>query len=357
MKKRLLIMLSLLSLIVAACGGDATSDTTAAGAGTGEGGEPATGPANVIRFTFAPDPVWDYINDTGIKEGDRGRDRGPGHLPDHLGRVRDLRRGLRRHRVGGRLRGADAGQAETGQQSVIFGKYNIDRSIITVPASDTTSQTLEDLVGKQIAVWDSVSSTLIWGIIAQQLHDLDLRTGGGDFELVQVDITNTGPVAAQGDVDGAIVLPDFAVNELMTGQLRVLYDGRTAAELYAADDRGQPRFHEGPMINVFLARQDWYEEHQEEVKVFLRMWEEGIQAWQANKTEIIASYPQHFAVETDEQIQFMQDWLVEHDWFVSSVYLDQEWIDATLPMFDVMRDNGFMATDEPDPVFDMPQDS
>jgi ABC-type nitrate/sulfonate/bicarbonate transport system substrate-binding protein len=355
MKKRLLIMLSLLSLIVAACGGDATSDTTAAGAGTGEGGEPATGPANVIRFTFAPDPVWDYINDTGIKEGIEA-ETGVRVISQTTWDEFGIYAGGFADVVSVADFEVPTLDAETGQQSVIFGKYNIDRSIITVPASDTTSQTLEDLVGKQIAVWDSVSSTLIWGILAQQLHGLDLRTGGGDFELVQVDITNTGPVAAQGDVDGAIVLPDFAVNELMTGQLRVLYDGRTAAELYAADVVGNPD-HEGPMINVFLARQDWYEEHQEEVKVFLRMWEEGIQAWQANKTEIIASYPQHFAVETDEQIQFMQDWLVEHDWFVSSVYLDQEWIDATLPMFDVMRDNGFMATDEPDPVFDMPQDS
>lgn len=352
MKKRLLILLSLLSLIVAACGGDAASDTTAGGGGDGE---PATGPSNVIRFTFAPDPVWDYINDTGVKEA----------IETETG-VRVIAQttwdefGIYAGGFADIVSVADFEvptlDAETGQQSVVFGKYNIDRSIIAVPASDTTSQTLEDLVGKQIAVWDSVSSTLIWGIIAKQIHNLDLRTGGGDFELVQVDITNTGPVAAAGDTDAAIVLPDFAVNELMTGALRVLYDGQTSAELYADQIVGDPE-HEGPMINVFLARQDWYDEHQEEVKVFLRMWEEGIQAWQENQAEIIASYPQHFAVETDEQVQFMQDWLAEHDWFVSTVYLDQAWIDATLPMFDVMRENGFMAEDEPDPIFDMPQDS
>ncbi|MGF1666120.1 MAG: ABC transporter substrate-binding protein [Acidimicrobiia bacterium] len=354
MRKRLLVMLSLLSLIVAACGGEATSETTAAG-GTAEGGEPATGPANVIRFTFAPDPVWDYINDNAIKE-EIEAETGLRIIAQTTWDEFGIYAGGFADIVSVADFEVPTLDAETGQQSVVFGKYNIDRSIIAVPEADTTSQTLEDLVGKQIAVWDSVSSTLIWGIIAKQIHDLDLRTGGGDFELVQVDITNTGPVAAQGDVDAAIVLPDFAVNELMTGQLRVLYDGQTSAELYAKEIVGSDAY-EGPMINVFLARQDWYEEHTEEVKVFLEIWEAGIQAWQANQAEIIASYPQHFAVETDEQVAFMQEWLSNHDWFVSTVYLDQEWIDATLPMFDVMRDNGFMAEDEADPIFDMPQNS
>ena len=349
MKKRLLILLSLFSLVLAACGSTATDETT----GAGGDGEPSTGPANVIRFTFAPDPVWDYINDNGIKEA----------IEQETG-VRVIAQttwdefGIY---AGGFADVVSVGDfevptldAETDQKSVIFGKYNIDRSVIAVPASDTTSQTLVDLQGKKIAVWDSVSSTLIWGVIVKQLHDLDFRTGGGDFELVQVDITNTGPVAAAGDTDGAIVLPDFAVNELMTGALRVLYDGQTSAELYAKEIVGDDSY-EGPMINVFLAREDWYGEHTEEIKVFLRMWEEGIQAWQENQAEIIASYPQHFAVETDEQLAFMQDWLTKHDWFVKTVYLDQTWIDASKPLFDVMRENGFMSSDEEDPIYGMPQ--
>ncbi len=345
MKRRWPLALGLVVvLIFAACGGDAGDDD-----------EPASGPRNIIRFTFAPDPVWDYINDTGIKE-EMEQESGIRILAqvtwDEFGIY-----------AGGFADIVSVGDfevptldKETEQESVIFGKYNIDRSVIAVPASDTTSQTLEDLEGGTIAVWDSVSSTLIWGVLAKQLHDLDFRTGGGDFELVQVDITNTGPTAAAEDVDGAIVLPDFSVNELLTDQIRVLYDGRTSAELYAQEVVGDPDY-EGPMINVFLARKDWYDEHQEEVKFFLEVWERGIQEWQANKADIIASYPQHFAVETDEQIQFMQDWLSVHDWFVKTVYLDDTWINASLPLFDTMRDNGFMGQDESDPIFDTPQDS
>jgi len=347
MKRTGIIVLLAFALVASACGGD-TSDTT-----TAAGGEPASGPANVIRFTFAPDPVWDYINDNGIKQ----------EMEEASG-VRIIAQvtwdefGIY---AGGFADIVSVGDfevptldAETAQKSVVFGKYNIDRSVIAVPASDTTSQTLVDLQGKKIAVWDSVSSTLIWGVIVKQIHDLDFRTGGGDFELVQVDITNTGPLAAAEEVDAAIVLPDFSVNELMTGQLRVLYDGQTSAEVYADQVVGNTDY-EGPMINVFLSREAWYNEHIEEVKFFLELWEAGIKAWQANQAEIIASYPQHFAVETDEQVAFMQDWLKEHDWFVSTVYLDDEWINSTKPLYDVMRDNGFMGTDEPDPIFDTPQ--
>jgi hypothetical protein len=49
----------------------------------------------------------------------------------------------------------------------------------------------------------------------------------------------------------------------------------------------------------------------------------------------------------------MQDWLSEHDWFVTSVYLDQEWLDAELPLFDIMRANGFMEEEEENPRFEI----
>jgi hypothetical protein len=52
--RRVLAALLAMALVVVACGGDdATEDT-------GAGGE--AGCERVIRFTFAPDPVWDYLN-------------------------------------------------------------------------------------------------------------------------------------------------------------------------------------------------------------------------------------------------------------------------------------------------------
>jgi hypothetical protein len=344
MKKRsLLVALVILGLIVAACSGDEEG-------GGEEGGGGGDGCNSVIRFTFAPDPVWDYLIDSGIKD-EMEQEAGICILSqvtwDEFGIY-----------AGGFADIVSVGDfevptldAQAGTTSVVFGKYNIDRSVVAVPASDTTTQSLEDLAGGTIAVWDSVSSTLIWGVIAQEIHGLDFRTGGGDFELVQVDITNTGPTVAAMETDAALVLPDFAVNELINEEIRVIYDGQTSAELYADQIAGNPG-HEGPMINVFLANEEWYDEHPDEIDFFMRLWQRGIDEWQANKTDIIASYPQHFAVEGDEQVQFMQDWLTEHDWFVTSVYLDQEWLDAELPLFDIMRENGFMAEDEENPRFE-----
>jgi ABC-type nitrate/sulfonate/bicarbonate transport system substrate-binding protein len=339
--KRVLAALLALSLIVVACG-----DDEGGGDEDGESGGDG-GCERVIRFTFAPDPVWDFINDSGIKD-EMEQESGICILAqvtwDEFGIY-----------AGGFADIVSVGDFEVptldkqaGLTSVVFGKYNIDRSVLAVPASDTTSQTLEDLTGQSLAVWDSVSSTLIWGVIAQELHGLDFRTGGGDFELTQVDITNTGPATAAEETNAGLVLPDFAVNELINEELRVLYDGRTSAELYGQEIAGNPG-HEGPMINVFLAEEEWYDEHPDEIDFFMRLWQRGIDEWQANKAEIIASYPQHFAVEGDEQVKFMQDWLTEHD----SVYLDQEWLDAELPLFDIMRENGFMESDEENPRFEI----
>src|SRR5665811_1049777 len=62
-----------LAMVAAACGGSGSSETTTtvgsvATTTTAGNGEPASGPKGIIRFTFAPDPVWDYLQDSGIKE-------------------------------------------------------------------------------------------------------------------------------------------------------------------------------------------------------------------------------------------------------------------------------------------------
>lgn len=331
-----------LALLMAACG--------AAPAAPAEKEEAAQEPSDrgVMRFTFAPDPVWDYLNDTGIREEmEIACDLRILAAPtwDEFG----IYAGGHADVVSVASFEVPVLDAETGQQSVIFGKYNIDRSVVAVPAG-SDAKTLEDVKGGKVAVWDTVSSTMIWGILAQKLHGLDFRPDGGDFELVLADITNTAELAASGEVDAALILPDFSVPQLVEGRVEVIYDGNTAADMYS-QVVGAP--HEGPMINVFLARKEYYDTHPDEIACFMEIWDRGIQEWQANKVEIIASYPQHFAVESDEEIQFMTDYLIQHDWFVTSAYIDEDWVERESQIFDLMRETGFMEEGQENPIFDI----
>jgi ABC-type nitrate/sulfonate/bicarbonate transport system substrate-binding protein len=342
---RILALLSVLALVAMACSDEG-------GETDGNGGEqPAgdTGDDGVIRFTFAPDPVWDYLKDSGIRE-EMEAESGIRIIEQASWDEFGLYAGGHADVVSIASFEVPLLEEETGRPATVFGKYNIDRSILTVRPGEGY-ETLEDLKGKKIAVWDTVSSTVIWGILANELYGLDFRTGGGDFELVLTDLTNTGALLANGEVDAALVLPDFNVPPLVSGDIEPLYDGRTAADLYAQDVVNVPD-HEGPMINIFMAPTDWYDAHPEEVEFFLALWDRGIQEWQANQDTIIESYPQHFAVETDEEIRFMKDYLAEHDWFVESIYLDDEWVETESQLFQMLNDAGL--SDSPDaPRFDV----
>lgn len=332
-------LLSVFVLVAVACGDDD-------GGGGGGGGD--TGEEGVIRFTFAPDPVWDYLKDSGIRE-EMEAESGIRILEQSTWDEFGIYAGGHADIVSIASFEVPLLEEETGRPATVFGKYNIDRSVLVVPA-DSDAQTLEDLEGGRIAVWDAVSSTVIWGVLANELYGLDFRTGGGDFELVLTDLGNTGALAANGEVDGALVLPDFNVPPLLNEEVRVLYDGRTAPDLYA-EVVGAPD-HEGPMINIFMAPTDWYDAHPDEVAFFLALWDRGIQEWQANQDEIIESYPQHFAVESAEEIQFIKDYLSAHDWFVESVYLDDAWVETESQIFTMLSDAGLSESEEA-PRFDI----
>ena len=338
---RSIALVSVLALVAMACGDD--------GGGGGDGG---TGEDNIIRFTFAPDPVWDYLKDSGIRE-EMESESGIRIIEQASWDEFGLYAGGHADVVSIASFEVPLLEEETGNPATVFGKYNIDRSVLVVPA-DSDAQTLEDLQGERIAVWDSVSSTVIWQVLANELYGLDFRTGGGDYELVVTDLGNTGALAANHEVAGALVLPDFNVPVLLNEEVRVLYDGKTAADLYKevvdAPD------HEGPMINIFMAPTDWYDEHPDEVAFFLELWQRGIEEWQANQDTIIESYPQHFAVETPEEITFMKDYLEAHDWFVESVYLNDDWVSTESEIFPMLAEAGASDSDEA-PVFDVVEGS
>lgn len=345
-----LAFLLIMALVAVACGGggDAggSGDDQAAGGG-GNGADEAEDAEGVIRFVFAPDALWDWLGDEGIRE-EMEQEAEMTILDsatwDEFGVF-----------AGGHADVVSAASYEVpelieavGEPVAIFGKYNSDRSTFSVPA-DSDAQDICDLQGKSVTSLSAVSITIMWGIYAQKFCDADLSAEGQDYDLVVTDIQNMGNLVARGDADACLCLPDFAVKELRTGSIKPLYGGKSAAEIFA-DEFGDG--HDGPQTNVFVARQSWVEKNPEEAKFLLEVWERGLQEWQDNRDAIIDAYPEEFGVTSDEDAEFIRDWLDNtYDWYEETVYFDQEWIDGETQIFDLMRETGYLPEDAPNPEF------
>ena len=342
---KLLIVLLALAMLAAACGDSEDTTTTAAA------GEAAEDPdaIKVIRFAFAPDPVWDYLIDSGIRE-EMETEANIAILDSATWNEIGVYAGGHADIISVGDFEAPIIEDEFNIPSTVFAKYNIDRSIAVSSPDHPDYETLEDCAGGTVAVWDPLSSTTIWGVLANEMHGLDFRVDGGDFELVLADHTNTADQAANGSTDCAIVLPDFAIPILMNEEVNLLYDGKSSANLYA--ELVEKPDHEGPMINIFMARDDWYGDHPEEVAFFLELWDRGLQEWAANRDEIIASYPEHFAAQNDAEIAWIQGYLAGNDWFAGDIFLTQEWIDSESELFTMLGDAGL--TDGSVPKYDIP---
>ncbi len=324
--------LATLGPTLAACGGD---------------DESAAGGRDVVRFAFAPDPVWDYMNDNGIIV--RFEEK------HNIRIVTSSTWDEFAYFAGGHGDIVSTATYElplledkTGIKTVTFGKYNLLR-ITPIARADSGYKTLADIPkGSKIAVPSAVSSTLVWGMFARKLHDLDFRVGGGDFELVVEDHFVMGEHVARGQVEAALAIPEAAISYLRKGELEVMYDNKLPYEVYGDICSCE---HAGVMGNNFTATKKWYDAHPEQAQAFLDLWEEGIKGWRDKQAEIIKTYPQHFAVEEDEDVEAMQGYLADHDWFVDSVYLDEKWIGNETKLYDLMKETKFMEADAPTPEF------
>lgn len=326
------------SLTLAACGGDTGSSGGAGGSDDSDAG--------VVRFTFAPDPVWDYITDEGIlaeMEEEYGMRVIASSTWDEFG----IFAGGHADVVSTATYEIPIIEEQTGRDTLTIGRYNEDRSVI-IARADNPAETLEDLRGEDVSVFTAVSATLVWGAYAQRMHDVDFRTGGGDYNLVVADPQNQADLVESGEVAACVCLPEFAAPGLRSGALKVLYDGKSSSDVYADQ---VVEGHEGPMINVFLAGKEWAESHPDEVEFFLDVWQRGLEEWEANKATIIETYPQHFAVEDPADVAFVQEYVAEHDWFVDEVRFDEEWVEGESQIFPLLKETGFMDEGQEAPDF------
>src|SRR4051812_1258804 len=261
-KLRLVAGVAALAVTATACAsGGGASQTPGEAKDAGGGG----------NMGMAPDPVWKWLEDQGIKqemEEATGIQILTSSSWDEFGVY-----------AGGHADVISAASYEvpdleeaTGEPATVFGKYNTDRSIVAVGA-DNPAQSICDLKGQKIATLTNVSITLIWGMYAKEKCNLDLRAGGGDFELVVTDIQNLADLVARGDADACLCLPDFAVPQLMGGQIKPLYDGQAAAQFWAENYASDSSILTHPQTNVFVARKAWVEKNPEEAQFLIALWD------------------------------------------------------------------------------------
>ncbi|MDE0652368.1 MAG: PhnD/SsuA/transferrin family substrate-binding protein [bacterium] len=349
-ERRLLGTAVFAALVASSCavgsGGESSNVATATTV-VGPAAAPEAVPAEttVVRLALAPDPLWQWLEDSGTRAAWEQTNNVRIEVSNPFDQFAAFAGG---HADVVVINALDVPKfvEQPGRDPVIIGKYTIDRSILAVRRT-SRAESLEDLVDRRIAVESSLASTLLWGLIAASRYDLDFSQGSAEFDLVTVEPASVADLVMRGDVDACICTPDFSVPFLAEGQLRALYDGKSAAELYTAGIFGGEGFagELAAIADAFVADMDWYAANKRAGDLLLDLWEEGVIAWKEQKAKIVADYPHHFSVESDAEIAWLADYVETHDWIVQSVYITDQEAATHMYAFDRLKELGLVAAD------------
>ena len=327
------------ALLAASCGssGGSTAVTADPAAPAQELSPPPSDPVR-IRLALAPDPVWEWLQDSGTVaewemthnieiDASNPFDQFSAFAGGHADMVL--------------INSLDVPQfvEQSDRDPAIVGKYTTDRSILAVRRT-SQAQNLGDLVEARIAVESSLGSTLLWGLIAEALHGLEFQADSPDFNLVVVDPASVADLVMRGDADACICVPDFSVQYLAEGTMKPLYGGRSAAEIYAEEVMDDPDAL--PMADAFLIDRSWHANNEAAVASMLGLWEVGLDHWKSAKHSIIADYPHLFSVTTDAEIAWITDYATQHDWVVSSIYISDAEAEAHTATYAAMQEIGLL---------------
>ncbi len=293
--KSIMAVLAVGLLVTTGCSGPQKQDSAA----SGEDG--------VIRFTFSPDPAWDWIQEQGILE-EMEKDSGFRILQtvtwDEFGQF-----------AGGHADVVSIGtyelqnlEQETGVETVTFGKFNKAKDVMIT--ANPQWETVADMPkGCKIAAESVVGNTFIWQALIDKMDKRTLAENGDDLNLVTADYQVIPDLVMNNEVCGAFADPTQSIPQFASGKLNIMYDGRSASELYGEI---MAPGHEGVMSNLFTARKEWYDNNKEEAAFFLKVWQRAMDEWAQHRDEIIDAYPQHFAVKNDEEAACDEGLLREH---------------------------------------------
>ena len=318
-----------MALLAAACGN-----------GEGGGGEDGGEESDVIRFTFAPDPAWDWIKDTGILET---MEQESGFRILQLATWDEFATF-----AGGHADVISTGTYETpllegqGIETVTFGQFNMNKDVLIT--ADPSYQTASDLPeGCRIASESVTGNTIIWASLINQLDGRELAEGSEDLGIVTADYQVIPTLILEGDACAGIIDPTQVIPAMASGDLTVMYDGKSASQLYGEHIVSG---HEGVLSNAFVSRAAWFDANPEAAAFFLDVWDCAMVQWAEHRDEIIDTYPQHFAVDDESQATFMKEYFANtFDWFVESPYLTEEWIEGERPVFDLVQEAGIIPED------------
>jgi len=322
------------------------------GGSSGGGGDDA----QVIRFAFAPDPVWDLLTDS----GERAKWEQENNVRIETSTTWDeftYFAGGHGDIVSMSTQETPVLEQETGIKTVTFGKYNYQRVPMLKRAGDPY-ETLEDIPkGSKICVSGPTSNTAFWTVLAKQMHNLDYRVGGGDFQLIVNDHFVNPTNLLRGDCVAAAVIPEAAVPQLRKGELEIMYGGKLPFQLYkefAPDSDNELHV----LGNNFTATEEWYNAHPDLALKFLDLWQRGIDMFQEQKADVVRKYPQHFSVESQEDIDWITNFISgDNDWFVDQVAMDKDWIPVETEIWNLMKDlnpdnANYLPADAPTPRFE-----
>ena len=332
-------------VLAASCGGSSSPTTAQTAAGTST---PAAQPAQV-RLALAPDPVWQWLEDSGMVaqfeaahniriQATNPFDPFSAFVAGHADIV--VINALEVHQFA----------EQSGLEPVIVAKFTADRSVLAVRRT-SRAETLDDLVETRITVDSSLGRALLWGLIADALHALEFRAGGPDFDVVVMESASVPQLLMNGDADACICLPDLAAAHFAEGIMRPLYEGRSAAEIYAEEVIGNPASR--PIADALVADRQWLTQNRGTVEALLELWQTGLEHWTGAGGQLISDYPHLFSVQTDTEIAWLTSRAGEHDWMFRSAHLTQDNLDLQDDMFARLRSTGLLPDDTGTPQLDL----